>query len=258
MSLQALLFDVDGTLAETERDGHRPAFNMAFADNGLDWHWDEALYGELLTVTGGQERMHYFIEHYLDAADRPANADELVPLLHRQKNVHFASLIRNGDVALRPGVRRLIGEARQRGIRLAIATTTTRVNVTSLLGSLLGPEAESWFEVIATADEVPDKKPCPDVYDYVLKAMDLPAADCLALEDSENGVRASVALAIPTLVTVSEYNQDGDFSEGLLIVDHLGDPGQPCRVLGGQAADRLTTAPSLIDIPLLESLFTDD
>ncbi len=256
MTLKALLFDVDGTLAETERDGHRPAFNKAFADHGLDWHWDESLYGELLAVTGGQERMHRYITDHLEPDQRPADAEDLVPRLHRLKNEYYAQLIADGEIALRPGIRRILDEAREHGLRLAIATTTTRVNVLALLDSLLGPGARDGFELIATADEVPDKKPSPAVYTYCLERMGLAAGECLAIEDSENGVRASLALGIPTLVTVSEYNRDGDFDGALLVVDHLGDPGLPCRILGGQAAGRLGRV-DRIGVPELQALFAD-
>jgi len=252
MRLKALLFDVDGTLAETERDGHRPAFNRAFADRYLHWHWDETLYGRLLEVTGGKERMYHFANEYLGVNERPDDLDTLVPELHAAKNLHYASIIEAGEIALRPGIRRILYEATKSGVRLAIATTTTRVNVIALLESLLGKDAIGWFEVIATADEVPDKKPSPDVYQYVLDQMGLSAGECIAIEDSENGVKASVALGIPTLVTVSEYNRDGDFSDALLVVDHLGDPGQPCKVLGGVAAESVGEGPVLVDLELLD------
>ncbi len=254
MRLKALIFDVDGTLAETERDGHRPAFNRAFADRCLHWNWDETLYGRLLNVTGGKERMFHFANEYLGANERPEDLDTLVPELHAAKNRHFASIIEAGEIALRPGIRRILQEAHKSGIRLAIATTTTRVNVVALLESLLGNDAIDWFEVIATADEVPDKKPCPDVYQYVLDQMDVAAGDCIAIEDSENGIKASVALGIPTLVTVSEYNRDGDFSDALLIVDHLGDSDQPCSVQGGHAAKLVGEGVAVVDLALLDSI----
>jgi len=254
MRLKALLFDVDGTLAETERDGHRPAFNRAFADRCLHWQWDETLYGRLLAVTGGKERMYYFANEYLGANERPEDLDTLIPELHAAKNNHYAAIIDAGEIALRPGIRRIIAEARKRGVRLAIATTTTRVNVTALLKSLLGEESIGWFEVIATADEVPDKKPSPDVYQYVLDQMGLSAEECIAIEDSENGIKASVALGIPTLVTVSEYNRDGDFSGALLVVDHLGEQGQPCRILGGQSAESVGEGVGLVDLELLDRI----
>jgi phosphoglycolate phosphatase-like HAD superfamily hydrolase len=125
MTLLALLFDVDGTLADTERDGHRPAFNQAFQDAGLDWHWDAALYGKLLAVTGGKERMKYYIDHFRPDYRKPDNFDELVAELHKAKTRHYMALAAQGGIPMRPGVKRLLNEARTAGLRLAIATTTT-------------------------------------------------------------------------------------------------------------------------------------
>jgi phosphoglycolate phosphatase-like HAD superfamily hydrolase len=177
MTLHALLFDVDGTLADTERDGHRPAFNQAFADAGLDWHWDVALYGKLLAVTGGKERMKYYIDHFRPDYRKPDHFDELVAELHQAKTRHYAALAARGGIPMRPGVRRLLIEARDAGLRLAIATTTTPENVTVLLEHSLGPGTQDWFEVIAAGDIVPAKKPAPDIYHYALEKMGLEPAD---------------------------------------------------------------------------------
>ncbi|MBW8328029.1 MAG: HAD family hydrolase [Thiobacillus sp.] len=233
MTLHALLFDVDGTLADTERDGHRPAFNQAFKDAGLDWHWDVALYGKLLAVTGGKERMKHYIDHFRPDYRKPDDFDELVAELHKAKTRHYSALAAQGGIPMRPGVKRLLAEARAAGLRLAIATTTPPENVTVLLEHSLGAGTQDWFEVIAAGDIVPAKKPAPDIYVYALEKMGLTAANCLAFEDSENGLRASLGAGLKTLVTVNDYTLDHDFSGAAVVLSDLGDPGAPSRRIAG-------------------------
>ena len=233
MTLRALLFDVDGTLADTERDGHRPAFNQAFRDAGLDWHWDVTLYGRLLAVTGGKERMKHYVEHYRPDYVRPAHFDELVAELHQSKTRHYINLATRGGIPLRPGVKRLLNEARAACMRQAIATTTTPENVTALLEHSLGPGTRDWFEIIAAGDIVPAKKPAPDIYFYAMEKMGVSPAECFAFEDSENGLRASLGAGLKTLITVNDYTLDHDFSGAAVVLSDLGEPGAPNRVVAG-------------------------
>lgn len=233
-SLQALIFDVDGTIAESERDGHRVAFNRAFAEADLDWHWSVETYGRLLTVSGGKERLYYYLEN-----DRPdfhprEGLDRFVVRLHDRKNHHYQELLRQGEIPLRPGVKRLIQEARTQGVRLAVSTTSAIPNTQTLLETLLDPD---WFEVIAAGDMASDKKPAPDIYLYALEQLQLAPEVCLAIEDSQNGIEAALAANLPTIVTINGYTRDEDFTGARLVLDSLGEPDAPFQVLAGDVGD---------------------
>jgi HAD superfamily hydrolase (TIGR01509 family) len=233
MSLQALLFDVDGTLADTERDGHRPAFNAAFREYRLNWEWDVDLYGRLLAITGGKERIKYYVDTYRPDFNKPEDFDDLVAALHKAKTCYYTAMLAAGRIPMRPGVKRLLTEARAAGIRLAVATTTTPDNVTALLEHSLDKGSTNWFEVIAAGDIVPAKKPAPDIYVWALERMQLAPQDCLALEDSENGIRASRGAGLQTLITINDYTRDHDFSGAAVVLSDLGEPEAPASALAG-------------------------
>lgn len=229
--LKALLFDVDGTLADTERDGHRPAFNAAFREFGLDWDWDVALYGQLLAVTGGKERMKYYVDNFRPDYRKPADFDDLVAELHKAKTRHYTHLLAQGGIPLRSGVKRLLQEARAAGLVLGVATTTTPENVTALLKHSLAADGADWFAVIAAGDIVPAKKPAPDIYVWAMQQLALAPEQCLAFEDSENGIRASRGAGLKTVVTVNDYTLGHDFSGAVAVLSDLGEPDAPYRRL---------------------------
>ncbi len=219
--LNALIFDVDGTLADTERDGHRVAFNAAFREAGLPWNWDVPTYGELLAVSGGKERLaHYARLVAPDLAARP-DFDAFLRKLHTLKTGHYVRLVASGAVELRPGVANLIREARRAGLKLAIATTTSPENVSALLRASLAHDAEKWFDVIGAGDIVAAKKPAPDIYVWVLERLGVPAAECIAIEDTANGVKAACGAGIPTLVTENDYTRGQDFSGAVAVLSDL-------------------------------------
>jgi HAD superfamily hydrolase (TIGR01509 family) len=235
--LRAFIFDVDGTLADTERDGHRVAFNRAFVDAGLNWEWSVLLYGELLAIAGGKERLRYYIDEYRPEFEPPTDLNQFIAELHRTKTQYYQQLVAEGAIRLRWGVKRLLKQAREQGILLAIATTAALPNVTALLEHTLGLDSPSWFEIIAAGDIVPAKKPAPDIYLYVLEKMGLDAQDCLVFEDSHHGFLASSQAGLKTVVTVNTYTRNQHFSGAILVLNHLGEPDQPFTVLAGDAGN---------------------
>jgi HAD superfamily hydrolase (TIGR01509 family) len=217
---RALIFDVDGTLAETE-EAHRQAFNTAFAGAGLDWRWERPVYKDLLRVAGGKERIRAF-DSSRDTQP-PLLSDAEIAELHRIKSRLYAELITNGGCPLRPGIRALLDAARKRGQPLAIATTTSRDNINVLLAASLGEDWAQWFTAIVAGDEVPRKKPAPDVYLKVLSQLNLPASQCLAIEDSGLGLAAASGAGIPVLISRSAYFSDDNFTGAAFAIDDFTD-----------------------------------
>lgn len=220
--LQALIFDVDGTLADTE-SVHLEAFNHAFRQEGLDWVWDVPLYTRLLEISGGKERMaHYWRSVEPERTELAAGAlDATIHRLHEIKTAYYEAAVNNGAVQLRPGVLALMDEARRQGLQLAIATTTSPVNIAALLRSAIGPDWRSHFLAIGDASNAPIKKPHPQVYLKVLADMGLQAAQCVAFEDSANGLKAATAAGLDTVITPNSFTAHHDFTGALRVVPDL-------------------------------------
>ena len=217
---RAIMFDVDGTMAETE-EYHRRAFNEAFINFDLPWIWDVTTYGRLLRIAGGRERIRHFWKSLPD--DRFDLSDSRINELHRFKTRRYAELVDSGACGLRPGVADLIHRARDGRLRLAIVTTTSRDNIGALLNPNLGPDWNRNFDVIVSGDDVPNKKPAPDAYHAALDALGLPAVSCLAIEDSRNGLVAAMSAGAPVLITRSLYFRDEDFTGAAKVTDDLTD-----------------------------------
>jgi HAD superfamily hydrolase (TIGR01509 family) len=220
--LQALIFDVDGTLADTE-SAHLAAFNHAFAEFGLDWRWDEALYTGLLNISGGKERiLHYWKSSHPDIRELGTGAlADTVNRLHELKTAAYESAVNEGAVSLRPGVLKLMDEALGDRLQLAIATTTSPVNISALLRRAIGPDWRFNFTAIGDASTAPIKKPHPQVYLQMLSALKLAPAQCLAFEDSSNGLRSATAAGLATVITPTHYTAQHDFSTALQVVPDL-------------------------------------
>jgi HAD superfamily hydrolase (TIGR01509 family) len=219
--LKAIIFDCDGVLVDTERDGHRVAFNRAFAASGLDVEWGVKLYGELLHVAGGKERMR----RYFDGAGYPegvGDLDAFIAEMHKLKTELFMEIIEAGELPLRPGVTRLIDQAAAAGALLAICTTSNERAVNMVAEKLLGPRRKARFAQILAGDVVDRKKPDPRIYELAAERLAVSPADCVVIEDSRNGLLAAKGAGMHCVITTSSYTADEDFSEADAVFDELG------------------------------------
>jgi HAD superfamily hydrolase (TIGR01509 family) len=249
MSIEALIFDVDGTMADTE-EAHRVAFNLAFDRQRLGWSWTRTEYRELLSVTGGKERIAAYIESLPLSTSLRQRLIARVPEIHADKTKLYSSAVRDGSVPLRDGVARLLDQALEAGCRLAIASTTTAVNIDALLNSAFGPRGIEMFTVIACGDQVRAKKPAPDIYRLALQTLGIGPERAVAFEDSANGLRSAVAAGLWTVVTPTFWTQGSDFSAAGLVLPHLGDPS---RQLPGEPGGALKTK-AWLDMDELQEL----
>jgi beta-phosphoglucomutase-like phosphatase (HAD superfamily) len=228
--LKALIFDVDGTLADTE-EAHRCAFNEAFRHHGLDWNWSKPKYAHLLRVSGGKERLKAHIDSLVDSP-APAAGEHLeltgrIAAIHRTKTEIYTSMVEAGQVPLRDGVERLIDEAAAANVQLAIASTTTLANIETLLRTALGRYSMQRFAVVGAGDQVRHKKPAPEIYRFVLRELARPAEECVAIEDSRNGLMAAKTAGLYTVVTPSYWTLAEDFSAADLVLPSLGSAVKP-------------------------------
>jgi HAD superfamily hydrolase (TIGR01509 family) len=239
--VKALVFDCDGVLADTERDGHRPAFNQTFREFGLPVEWSEEDYADKLQIAGGKERMASLLTpEFVAANDLPADAEGQAALLaewHKRKTAIYTEMVEAGRLPPRPGIRRIIGEAQDAGWTLAVASTSAEASVRAILEQAAGPERAARFDAVLAGDVVERKKPAPDIYLLVLDRLEVAAADALAIEDSRNGLLAATGAGLRCVLTVNGYTEAEDNTEALLVVSSLGDPGgERTRVLGNRSA----------------------
>lgn len=239
--MRALILDCDGVLADTERDGHRPAFNQTFREFGVPVVWSEEEYGVKLRIGGGKERMASLLTPELVAkaglpAD-PKGQKRAIAEWHRRKSEIYGAFVREGRLPGRPGVRRIIEDAAAHGWRLAVASTSAEESVRRVLEHVAGEALAARFVVVA-GDAVPRKKPAPDVYLLAVERLGVPPDDCLAVEDSRNGLLAARAAGLRCVVTLSSYTWEEDMAEALLVVSDLGEPGAPMRLLANRSKAR--------------------
>jgi HAD superfamily hydrolase (TIGR01509 family) len=222
--IEALIFDCDGVLVDTERDGHRVGFNRAFDQHGIDAEWSIELYGRLLRVAGGKERMHAYFDEFgwPEGVEGDDAREALIRELHKTKTEITSRLVGEGALQLRPGVARIVDEALNSGVRLGVCTTSNPKFIDAVL-ELLGPERKAGFEFVHAGDIVSKKKPDPEIYELAKQSLGLPAHKCVVIEDSRNGLLAAKGAGLPCLITTSTYTIDEDFAEADRVVPVLGD-----------------------------------
>ena len=259
--MRALIFDCDGVLSDTERYGHLPAFNQTFAEFGLPVRWSEADYGEKLRIGGGKERMASLLtDAFIEAARLPRDAAALareVARWHERKTELYRARVLAGELPPRPGVRRLIDEALAEGWQLAVASTSAEASVRAVLEVAAGPANARRFAAVLAGDVVRRKKPAPDIYALALERLGASSSDTIVIEDSRNGLEAAHAVGLTTVITVNGYTEREDFSEAALVLDHLGEPAEPLKVLANRSlarpAGELRVADLLACLPAREA-----
>ena len=243
--LKAIIFDMDGTLADTE-ELHRRAFNLAFREYGCPLNWSRLEYKQLLSISGGRERIHHCLQQ---AGVDGAELQQTVDSVHQEKSTLYRQILVSGVIELRPGVRRLVQECRAAGLKLAIATSSSTDNVNTLLQRTFGSAGAELFPVVVTCDLVAEKKPSPAVYIRALADLGLKAEHCIAVEDTSNGNLAALAAGMPVVITTHPLTMDNDFTGASLVLNHLGEPDKPFKVAAGAAYGR-----HFVDLDLLRTI----
>lgn len=223
--MEALIFDCDGVLVDTERDGHRVAFNKAFAEKEIETSWSIEEYKELVKIAGGKERMKYFFNENGWPENYP-DREQLIIDLHHLKTRIFMELVESGALPLRPGIKRIVDEAIANGIKLAICSTSSEKGVNLIVEKLLGEGRKACFSGIFAGDVVSRKKPDPEIYKLCEKTLGLKPENCFVVEDSRNGLLAAKAAGFNCVITTNDYSKDEDFTEADIVVDELGDGDQ--------------------------------
>jgi HAD superfamily hydrolase (TIGR01509 family) len=252
MKLKGIIFDVDGTIADTE-EIHRQAFNQTFNEFNINWHWSEDDYRKILFISGGKERFKKFLHEDETLKSKIENPERFILELHKQKSEYYRSILESGDIQLRPGIVRLINEARDKKIQLGIATSSSIANLTALFNKTLNIEPNELFNSIVASDTVQDKKPSPAVYQCVLAGLGLSAESCIAIEDTQNGNLSALAADLKTVITTHAYTIDNDFTGAAIVINHLGEPDNAFTVSHGTACGK-----SYVDIELLNNIISSN
>ncbi|MBL1141432.1 MAG: HAD-IA family hydrolase [Proteobacteria bacterium] len=252
MKLKGIIFDVDGTIADTE-EIHRQAFNKTFKENDdIDWHWPEEKYREILLISGGKERFRKHLNEDETLKNKVDDHESFVHDLHKRKSKHYRDLLKSDGIEFRPGVIRLINEAREKGIQIGVATSSSMANLRSLFKKVLDIEPNELFNSIVTSDTVQDKKPSPAAYQCVLAGLGLDAKDCVAIEDTQNGNMAALAAGLKTIITTHAYTVDNDFAGASIVADNLGEPDKPLSLSQGNSFGK-----NYIDVELLNNIISN-
>jgi len=250
--LKAIIFDVDGTLANTE-ETHRQAFNASFSEFDLPFQWSEQEYAQLLKISGGKERIYAYLKKHGVTTNNRMALREFSLKIHQRKSEIYREKLIAGHIGLRVGVERLLGEAIDKGIKIGVATCTSTSNVETLLMNSLGSDAMSYFDAVVTSDIVIDKKPSPVVYQFALSELGLDPMVCIAIEDTYNGNRAAITAGLKTVITTHAFTRNDDFEYASIVLDQLGDPGQPFNVISGN-----THGSNYVDVQLLENIVAEE